>query len=435
MAVATPPRRAVGMDRGRGGIHHGTRVDRVALIAAGAGLAFIVARDGTPVWQAARVLVIGALTALAWRGTIGSLGRRGIGVVMAIAAVAVPVGVGVGMPHVAKTGLTPVALAGVAILLAGVVALVTGIARLVRGVRARVWVPSGATAIVVAFILAWTLGQAVAATNVPRPRVGSRTPADVGLAYRDVAFPATDHVTLSGWYIPSHNGAAVILLHGAGSTRSDVLDHAAVLAGRRYGVLLYDARGHGRSDGRAMDFGWYGDPDIGGALAFLERQAGVDPRRIGAVGMSMGGEQVIGAAASIGAIRAVVAEGATNRVASDKAWLSDEFGLRGALSERIELLTYGFADLLTSASPPISLHEAVRAAAPRPVLLITAGSVPDEARAARYIQQAAPSSVEVWVAPRTRHMRALKTHPAEWERRVVTFLDHALLVDESEPTP
>jgi pimeloyl-ACP methyl ester carboxylesterase len=32
-----------------------------------------------------------------------------------------------------------------------------------------------------------------------------------------------------------------------------------VLAEHGYGVLLFDARGHGLSEGTAMDFGWYGD--------------------------------------------------------------------------------------------------------------------------------------------------------------------------------
>ena len=73
------------------------------------------------------------------------------------------------------------------------------------------------------------------------PSVGTTTPGDRGLSYRDVELHTTDGVTLSGWYIPSANHAAVALLHGAGSTRSSVLDHAVVLARHGYGVLLFDA--------------------------------------------------------------------------------------------------------------------------------------------------------------------------------------------------
>ena len=119
------------------------------------------------------------------------------------------------------------------------------------------------------------LGVAVAATNVPRTAVGLDTPRAHGLAYEDVTFSTADGVELSGWYVPSRNGAAVVLLHGAGSTRSAVLAHAVVLADDGFGVLLYDARGHGRSQGRAMDFGWYGDLDVAAAVDFVAGQAGV----------------------------------------------------------------------------------------------------------------------------------------------------------------
>src|SRR5215813_1467388 len=71
------------------------------------------------------------------------------------------------------------------------------------------------------------------------------TPASRGLAYEDVTFPSTDGIKLSGWYIPSHNRAAVILTHGLTSNRGGVLDQAEVLAKAGFGVLLYDLRAHG----------------------------------------------------------------------------------------------------------------------------------------------------------------------------------------------
>ena len=189
---------------------------------------------------------------------------------------------------------------------------------------------------------------------------------------------------------------------------------------------MVDARGHGRSGGRAMDFGWYGDQDVAAAVSFLIAQPDVDPARIAAIGMSMGGEEAIGAAASDSRIRAVVAEGATNRVTADKAWLSDEFGWRGTVQRGVEWLVYKTADVLTDAGQPISLRDAAAAAAPRPMLLIAAGGVANEAKAGRYIQAGAPASVELWIVPDTGHTAALDTHPEEWEQRVTSFLAVAL---------
>lgn len=352
--------------------------------------------------------------------------RRGLPV-FAVGLVLMPVGIGLGLPHVAKTGLQPLSVAGLIALVGGLVLLVVGAVSLVRARRGWRRYLVTLPALIVAVVMATAvLGQAVALTNIPATELGTATPADRGLAYRDVEFATGDGVTLSGWYVPSRNGAAVALLHGAGSTRSAVLDHAVVLAANGLGVLLFDARGHGRSGGTAMDGGWYGDEDLGGAVSYLADQPDVDPSRIGAVGMSMGGEEAIGALAADQRLRAVVAEGATNRVSGDKAWLSDVYGWRGAITEPVDWLVYNVADLLTAASQPTTLRSAVAAAPETPVLLIAAGAVPDELNAARYIQTASPDSVQIWVAPHAGHVGALGADPAEWQARVSTFLGAAL---------
>ncbi|TDU83874.1 serine aminopeptidase S33 family [Kribbella voronezhensis] len=348
--------------------------------------------------------------------------RAVIAVVLGL--IAVPVGVGLGIPHL-KAGVGFTTIAGLMILVGGLVLICAGgalLVRLTRGWRRVLVVPALLATLVVSL---YSLGQAVAATNVPRTELGELSPADFGLTFSDARFRTTDDVLLSGWYLPSENSAAVVLLHGAGSTRSDVLAHAVVLAGHGYGVLLFDARGHGRSGGRAMDFGWYGDEDIAAAVSFLQARPEVDDSRIAAVGVSMGGEEAIGAAAGDQRIRAVVAEGATGRVAGDKAWLSEQFGWRGTLQEGLESLTYGITDLLTAAEPPIALRAAV-AASGRPVLLIAGGAEPDEPKAARYIQSAAPTTVRVWVVPNAGHGAALTTNPAEWTDHTIDFLTTAL---------
>jgi hypothetical protein len=64
------------------------------------------------------------------------------------------------------------------------------------------------------------LTLAVHATNRPPGPLGAATPASYGFAYQDVAFRTADGVRLSAWYLPAHNGAAVVLLPGAGATRA-----------------------------------------------------------------------------------------------------------------------------------------------------------------------------------------------------------------------
>jgi uncharacterized protein len=396
---------------------------QIATITAGTGLTLIVL-DGSWWWAIVRVLLIVAVVSRVMH-IAEHRSRRAVGVLAAsLGLVATTAGLAITISYAAATGWTVRAVGGVLAASGGTVLVVVGTALVVQSVRG--WRRLIVVAVVIALGYAFGLPIAIAvyATNVGRPQLGHDTPADSGLAYVDASFTASDAVTLSGWYVPSNNGAAVVLVHGASSTRSAVLDHAVVLARHGYGVLLYDARGMGRSGGRAMNFGWYGDRDIAAAIDYVQSRADVDPQRVAAVGESMGGEEAIGAMATDMRIRAVVAEGATNRVAGDWDWLSDHYGLRGRAQQGVNWLTYQFADLFTDLSPPITLRRAV-ATANRPVLLIAAGNVTDEANAARDIQSAAPHTVEIWEVSGADHTGGLRAQPAEWEQRVISFLDTA----------
>lgn len=174
-----------------------------------------------------------------------------------------------------------------------------------------------------------------------------------------------------------------------------------------------------------MEWGWYGDMDIAGALDFLESRQVIDPNRLAAVGLSMGGEQAITAAASDPRIKAVAAEGATNRVlADDDAFLPRHPGRWVNLTA--DWVKYGIADLISGSRPPMALTSAAVAIAPRPVLVISAGTVADERRAALAFQAAAPTNVQLWDIPGATHTSGLATAPTEWENRVIEFLDSAI---------
>lgn len=174
-----------------------------------------------------------------------------------------------------------------------------------------------------------------------------------------------------------------------------------------------------------MDFGWYGEADTAAAVGYLLARPDVDPGRIGVVGMSMGGEVAIGAIGTDERVRAVVAEGVTGRDLSDHGWLPG--GVNGAIERGAEYVQYAATELLTGAPRPISLPDALRAAAPRPVLIIAGGTVWNETAAAEHYTEASGSNVAVWVVPGAGHTGGLATQPAEWESRVVAFLDAALV--------
>lgn len=358
------------------------------------------------------------------------------GVTFVVGVLVLAVGLGLGPRHAAEEGATTTSVLGFALVAAGLLALAWATRSLLTHQHGGWWLVTVPVLLVTTYVGTWTLGQAVAASFPPRPELGSRTPADLDLAFQEVTFSSEDGVRLSGWYLAARNGAAVVLLHGAGSTRSAVLDHADVLNRAGFGVLLFDARGHGRSAGQGMDFGWFGESEVVGAIDFLATRSDASSARVGVVGMSMGGEEAIGAAGVDERVAAVVAEGATNRVSEDKAFL-DRYGVRGRLQQGIDRVTYALTDLLSDAPRPQALRDAVTDATtreePTSFLLVTGGEVPDERHAADLIRAAAPEAVTVWTIPGAGHTAGLRTAPDVWEDRVVGFLDGALAPADEAP--
>lgn len=272
----------------------------------------------------------------------------------------------------------------------------------------------------------WTIPVLV---NVAPPTAkGGREPSDVGLDADEVTLRTDGGARLAAWYVPSGNGAAVVLLHGSGSTRSAVLEHAQALARHGYGVLLVDAHGHGASTGRANLWGWYGDEDVAAAVSYLEQRADGAPLSIALVGLSMGGEEAVGAAATVPGVDAVVAEGVTGRSSDDLAWLADAYGWRGALTRSVKQAQTVLGEAIAAVDRPAPLVQAVRDASV-PVLLVVAGRSHDERLAAEALRAAAPDTVTTWEIAGASHAGGLAAAPEEWERRVTDFLARALADD------
>jgi len=340
------------------------------------------------------------------------------GVTSAIAGVVGTVaGTGVGLMHLVKSGPPLPSIAGLVVLATGLALFITGSVLLIRRLP-RWWRLLTIPALYVVFeFVVFPVTSGVYAANVPAGHLGNTDPSEHGLVYTTISFKASDGVRLAGWYVPSRNGAAVIVAPGSGSTRAAVLDEGAVLVQHGYGVLFMDNRGHGTSGGTAMDFGWWGERDLYGAVSYLESRPDVTNGRIALLGESMGGEEAIGAIGSDSRVRAVIAEGVTGRTFADTARLGS--GLTDLISRAQSWITYTTSGVLSRAPQPPSLLTSLRQAAPRPVLII-AGR--DEISSSRYLKSASPNNVQLLELPDTAHTAGLRTHPAEWEDTVVQFL-------------
>jgi len=252
-----------------------------------------------------------------------------------------------------------------------------------------------------------------------------QTPADFGLDYQDVTFVSADGVELSGWYIPSQNGAAVLMLHGYNADRIQLIEEAEILARHGFGILLYDMRAHGESEGEFRSFGWQDILDVPPALEFLQAQPEVDSKRIGIYGFSVGGQVALRAAAEMDAFRAVAVDG-PGLVTVRDAPPTESFGERLIyVVNRIDNLG---VQLRTGLRPPRGVAEVIGDISPRPLFLIATGLDDDLGRRlAEHYYDLAGEPKTLWVLPEATHNTVFESRPEEFEQRIVAFFTQALL--------
>jgi uncharacterized protein len=238
-------------------------------------------------------------------------------------------------------------------------------------------------------------------------------------AYKTVHFTASDGVTLEGWYRPTRNGATVLVIPGGGSNRMGPLRHAKMLERQGYGVLVYDARGLGHSEGTPNSYGWGWDKDIDAALAYLKRRDEVDPSRIGALGLSTGADMAVDAAGRRSDIAAVVADGTAAIGYHD----IEEYSSKTLDRAPMWLLFKTMEVIRAGSAPKVSLADRI-AQTEAPHLLVAAGK--QEKEWGELYDKAGGSRSELWYLPKASHTAALKQYPEAYEQRVTAFLDRHL---------
>jgi dipeptidyl aminopeptidase/acylaminoacyl peptidase len=217
-------------------------------------------------------------------------------------------------------------------------------------------------------------------------------------AYSEVEFTAADGVRLSAWWRPSANGAAIVLAHGLGANRAQLLPQAGPLAAAGFGVLLLDLRAHGRSGGDLSTWGAEERLDLAAAARFAAAQPGVRPGAVGAIGFSIGAVAVAGAAVNGGSFRAVALEAMAPSAEED---VRETFSARGPISELPARWAAVLAGVhLDEARPAEHMSEL----APRPVLLVYGEDDPAApVKVGRALQRAAGGSTELVVIPGAGH--------------------------------
>ncbi|HEY1694829.1 MAG TPA: alpha/beta hydrolase [Polyangiaceae bacterium] len=125
-------------------------------------------------------------------------------------------------------------------------------------------------------------------------------------ALEDVSWPSGDGI-IRGWFVPGTRLAAVVLVHGSGGNRTEVVRELEILSRDGFSVLAFDWPGHGESTGTVA----WDAPErdaLRRGIDWLQARRPSDV--IGGYGFSLGTIPLVQVAAGDERIRAMVLAGA-----------------------------------------------------------------------------------------------------------------------------
>jgi len=139
---------------------------------------------------------------------------------------------------------------------------------------------------------------------------GSTDFGDLGLPDPEEATIRGDGVDLAAWYFqnPADAGCAVVMLHGYGGDRAEILGANPLFWDRGCHLLSYDARGHGESSRALLTFGAHEHEDLRLATDWLATRTDLPQSSIGLIGWSYGAATAIQAAPDLPEIAFVIAD-------------------------------------------------------------------------------------------------------------------------------
>jgi len=236
------------------------------------------------------------------------------------------------------------------------------------------------------------------------------------IKYQDVELVTEDNVKLSAWYTPPQNGAVILVAHGYGDKRPE--DFYLLFASHGYGVIAWDFRAHGKSEGFST-LGYDEVLDAKAALDFVLAQPGVE--HIGAWGGSMGAVTMIRATAQYPEIEALVAD-------SPFATLEEEMNLRVPFPMMRSLIRF-FAERESGVKLDwVRPIDDISKISPRPVFIIQGmGDGMILLDSGQRLYEAAGEPRELWTEPDVPHLNMYAYYKTQYTKRVIKFFDEYLL--------
>ncbi|HVB65358.1 MAG TPA: alpha/beta hydrolase [Nitrolancea sp.] len=242
----------------------------------------------------------------------------------------------------------------------------------------------------------------------------------------EVTLPTSDGISLAGRFFPGTSRATIILSHGYGDNQDQMIAWADFLNRAGISVFTYDMRGRGQSGGAAVTLGAREQTDLVSVVDYLVTRSDVDPDKIGALGVSLGGSVTILAAAQDTRIKAVVNDSGFSDASNVVSTSFQKFVNIPAFP--FAPVTVRIAEWRTGADMndvrPVAVIGKI---SPRPIFIIhgLADTLVPPSNSERNLAAAGEPKSDWWV-PGAEHVRSMEIAPAEYDRRVVQFFTQSL---------
>ena len=192
----------------------------------------------------------------------------------------------------------------------------------------RLWFIAGGVLLVLALLyigVSWYVASQIVERNQRELTIAA---AEISANYEDITFTTSDGIGLKGWLFSGSNSQLVVLVAGFGNTRvNDDYNGAGFardLLGAGYGVLMYDARGVGQSEGEHITQADHEWKDVRAAVDYAVEVKEYQAGNIAIIGASMGATTVADNISQFKDVGAIVLDSAAKDFEPIVAWVLRE---------------------------------------------------------------------------------------------------------------
>ena len=259
----------------------------------------------------------------------------------------------------------------------------------------------------------------------------------------------SDSTQSVGWLLSRGKPApAIILSHGYGANRSELLTLSFELWKAGYNVLVYDLRGHGESPVKWSGLGTYEKDDLFSAMRFLRNRTNETGQplldgRIGLYGVDIGGYTSLVASGQDPMIKAVAVDSVYPDVSRFmNHQLRRMVGSGSEMANKLvdsrwatELTNFAMQLYLMRREDSAPAFDSVATVTGRKILFITGKDSGPFGAMTRELYNAARDQKQMLEVEQSRLIRLYDKPSSDYDEKVVAFFKDAIPVTADKPMP